>query len=349
MAQFDRDTSFLARGRAMSSPTIIVATPDVDGVASAVIAARAAGGGGDADTVFCESADLADFLTAGERRQLPRPCDLILCGLEVVHTTWDGRLVRPQLVRALRGLVGTKHWFSVRSWTAEDRAAVHGIVGGGRLVVSDSAACAAALVRDCLAAPGDHYAELMVAFASGQLPEQADEEWGADWRRVVAWRKGDPDRLKEAVAPLMDGHPERLDEGLKQGAREQDARNRRFAADHSGEPLPVGERKLVVIDVPPEMHAFWREISDGARAETGADFCLCHLTGRPVLLLTRGPEQQIDLRRWARYLTDMLPGAQAVGAQPDAVPVFVQFLAGDPGLRQEAVRFLQEGAHLLSQ
>ncbi len=314
----------------MNSTTVIVAAPDVDGVASAVIAARAAGGGGDVETVFCDNSALADFLTAGARHDLSGPCDLILCGLEVVHTTWDGRLVRPQLVRGLRALVGTKHWFSARSWTAEDRAAVHSILGGGRLVVSDSAACAAALVRDRLAAPGDEYAELMVAFASGRLSEQADEEWGADWRRVVAWRKGDPERLKEAVAPLMDAHPERLDVDLRQGAREQEARNRRFAADHSGEPVPVGERKLVVIDVPPEMHAFWREISDGARAETGADFCLCHLTGRPVLLLTRGPEQQIDLRPWARYLTDMLPGAHA-----EAMPqTEIAQLAGKDGRRR---------------
>jgi len=89
-------------------------------------------------------------------------------------------------------------------------------------------------------------------------------------------------------------------------------------------------------------------VSDHARARSGAEFCLCRLVERPVLVLSRGPELRVDLHPWVRYLTDLMPAATAVGGQSDFVPVFVRGLAEDAALMDEAIRTLQEGAHLLS-
>jgi hypothetical protein len=282
------------------------------------------------------------------QQRLPSVYSLVLCDLEVVHTNWDGELVRPRLMDALRAFVAPMLWFSAQRWRPEDRAAVANIIGGERLVVSESAPCVAELVRDFFAGRTDEYADRMVLFASGRLPQEAEERWGSAWRRVVASLKADPVRLSEAIRPLLDATPEILSERLKAEAARVEAQNRDVAARHAEGPFPVGGHKLVAVAIPRQRHAFWREISDSARAQEGAEFCLCHLEGCCVLILSRGLHERVDLRVWARYLTDLLPLARAIGERPDAVPLFIEGLREDPGLKQEAIRILQEGAHLLA-
>ncbi len=330
----------------MSRLTVIVAGRDVDGVASAAIAARAAGG--PVEMLFFEADRLAAFFDSPVQEKLPGLYRLIICGLGVVHTDWDGEVIRPRLMQALRAFVGPLLWFSAAEWRSEDRAAVQNILGGSRLTMSESASCAAELVRDRLAAPDDAHAELLVRFAAGRLPPQAEADWGKPWRRVIASLRDESGRLREAVAPLIEGRPGEIGSALIERAERVERENRQFAADHAGELVPVGERKLVVIGVPRQRHAFWREISDHARSHAEADFCLCLLLGRPVMILTRDPEQRTDLRIWVRYLTDMLPIAMVVGARLDAVPVILRGLDEDAGLAQVAVDVLREGAHLLA-
>jgi len=330
----------------MSRLTVIVTPPDADGVASATIAARAAGGA--VEMLFFESERLAAFFEGGVQDKLPALYRLIVCGLEVVHTNWDAEVIRPRLMDSLRGFVSPLQWFSARDWRAEDRAAVQNIVGEGNLVVRPGAACTASLVRDGLAQPGDAFANLLVKFAEGSLAAEEEERWGWPWRRVIASLRGAPARLREAIAPLVEGSPEQIAADLVETADRVERECRSFAADNAAESVPVGERELVVIAIPRARHAFWPEISSYARAGTGADFCLCVLTGRPVMILSRGPEQRADLRTWVRYLTDMLPGATTVGAGPEAVPIVAAALKQDAGLVQEAVRTLRQGAHLLA-
>ncbi len=331
---------------AVGPPAVIVSSPSVDGVACAVIAARAAGG--PAVTLFWESERLLDFFGAPVQQKLPGVYSLVICDHTVVHTNWDGELVRPRLMDALRASVAPMLWFSAQRWQPEDRAAVQNILGAERLVVSEAASCTAELVHGFFAGQADQYTDTMVLFASGRLPQEAAERWGNEWRRVISALKADPTRLSEAVGPLIEGTPERLGENLRAQARRIEAQNRDAAARSAAGPLPVGEHKLVVVVIPRERHAFWCEIGEFARAHKGAELCLCHLEGRCVLILSRGPDTRVDLRIWARYLTDLMPRAHAVGERPEAVPVFVEGLREDAGLRDEAVRILQEGAHLLA-
>ncbi len=329
----------------MTTLTAIVAAPGVDGVACAVVVARACQG--PFDTLFFDSEHLLDFFDASVQRRLPNLYDLVICDLGVVHTNWDGKLLRPHLMDALRGLVAPVLWFSRRSWLPEDRAAVENIFGEGRLVLSETAPCTASLVRDHFAASDDEYADLMVRFASGSLSEEAAALWGASWRQAIVSLKDDVRRLSDAIGPLIDGDPERLSEQLALRAARIETENRELAARGAEEPVEMGGHKLVPLSVPPGRHAFWREISDQARAQSGAQFCLCQLLGRPVLILSRGPDQRVDLRPWTRYLTDLMPQAHTVGGQPEAVPLFVRGLTEDPGLRAEAIQILRDGAHLL--
>jgi len=297
---------------------------------------------------FFDSAELVDFFRASVQAKLPNLYTLVICDLEVIHTNWDGELIRPRLMDALRAFVSPMRWFCARAWRPEDRAAVQNILGEGMLVVSETAPCTAALVRDRLAAPNDEYAALMAQFASDRLPEAQDQQWGAQWRRVVASFKGNPGRLGEAIQPLIDASPELVSEHLKQQADRVERQNRELAARNAVDLVPVGEHRLVCVDIPADRHAFWREIGDQARVQSGAQFSLCHLVGRPVLVLARGRDQRVDLREWARYLTDLMPQASAIGGRPEVVPLFVKGLNEDPGLMQEAITVLQDGAHLLA-
>ncbi|MBS3764250.1 MAG: hypothetical protein KGZ25_13210, partial [Planctomycetes bacterium] len=77
----------------MSDLTVIVASPDVDGVASAAIVAR--GIEGSFETFFMGSEELPGFFEPSVQLKLPRMYTLVICGLNVVYMSWDGELVRP--------------------------------------------------------------------------------------------------------------------------------------------------------------------------------------------------------------------------------------------------------------
>jgi len=330
----------------MGKLAAILASGDIDGVASAVIAARAADG--PVELLFSESQHLVRFFGNSVQDKLPRRYNLIICGLEVVHTSWDGELVRPRLMDLLRAFMSPVLWFSSRAWRPEDRAAVESIVGAGNLLVNADAPCTAALVHSHFARPDDEYAALMEELAAGRLPDQAEAEWGAQWRRVITSFKGDLRHLREAVEPLVDARPTEIPDALLERATRTEQENRELAERSAEEPVQVGEHKLACIDIPRERHAFWREISGCSLALTGAHFCLCHLIGRPVLILTRNDKERADLRTWARYLTDLLPAARAIGESPEVVPIYLRGLDQDPALKREAIEILQQGAHLLA-
>ena len=273
---------------------------------------------------------------------------LIICGLEVVHTSWDGELLRTRLMDALRSFVSPIAWFCAGHWPPEDRGAVGNILGEGKLTVSQDASCTAALVRDYFAKPGDPYARALMQWASGSLPAQEEERWAGDWRRVISSLRSDPEGIRKAISPLIEAPPGQPDKGLLERAVRTEEENRQLAPQSVEEIVQVGDKKLVPVNIPREKHSFWREISEYARLNAAADFSLCRLAGRSVLILNRGKEPRVDLRVWARYLTDMTPAANAIGERPDAVPIFVRGLTEDPGLKQEAIRILVEGAHLLA-
>ena len=330
----------------MSRLTVILASGDVDGVASAVIAARAADG--PVEMLFFDSEHLVDFFSNSFQDKFPGRHHLIICGLEVVHTSWDGELLRPRLMDALRASVSQVLWFSSRHWRPKDRAAVANIFGSGNLVVGPNASCTAALVRSHFASEDDEYAVLMEGLAAGRLPQEAEDVWGSRWSGIIASFKDDLRHLGEAVAPLVEARPWQIPDALIEKAARTEQQDRELAERNAAGPVQVGEHKLATIDIPSHRHAFWREISRWALAHTGAQFCLCCLAGLPVLILTRSDEQPTDLRTWVRYLTDLLPAARAVGGNPDAVPICLRGLEQGPALKREVIEILRQGAHLLS-
>jgi len=231
MAELQGLTGPSRQAGSMDIFTAIIASPTVDGVACAVIAARAARGG--SETFFLNSASLTEFFRPSIQQKLPGLYSLVICDLELVHTTWDGQLVRPRLLDALRSFVSPALWLSARAWRPEDRAAVENILGPSRLVVSEAAPCTAALVRERFASPDDRYADAMVRFAGASAAGRAGGE-------------AQPRACREGRAPPRAG---------ARGARP---------------PVPVGQWRLVAIEIPPQGHAYWREVSDHARARSGA-------------------------------------------------------------------------------
>ncbi len=325
--------------------TVVVSAPDADAVVAGALAGRAAAGR--AEALVYDSHGLAAFFGPPVQQRLPRGYDLVLCGLEVVHWDWDGRLVRPGLMDALRSFAGPMRWFSARPWDPDDRQAVGHILGEGNLTVADTPGSAAALVRSALVGPDDAYADSLVRLATRALPREDEEAWGAGARLALTALKADHQALAAAQAFLMEGRPQALVDKYGERAARTDDENRRFARERAGEPRPMGDMKLVFLSLSPPRQPFWAEISAYAREETGAELSLCHLEGRPTLLLTCSPVVRADLRVWARYVTDLMPAAMIVSARTDFVALVVQGLAQDTGLRDEVLALLGEGAYLL--
>jgi len=328
----------------MDSVTVIVASPGLDGAVSAVLVARATHG--PFEVLFYDSERLPDFFAPSLQEKLPPFYELVLCALEVMHSNWDGQLIRPRLMEQLRACGRPVRWFGTGRWAVEDRAAVGHIIGEQNLFVSESAPCTAAIVREALLPEGGEYERRLVELASGGEIE-GEEEWQGQWSCVISSLKAAPRQLAEAISPLIQARPERLSEKLLERARKTAEENRSFAERAVGEPLPMRESKLVTIEIPPEKHPFWREISGYARAKREAGFCLSLLAGRPLVLLTRAAEVRVDLRRWVRYLTDLVPAARMLGSQEDVVPILVDGLPDDRGMMQELLDVLRDGAHLV--
>jgi len=326
--------------------TVTVASPEVDPVVAAALAGRATEGS--TEVLIFSSQELPRFFETEVQRKLPRGCGLMLCGVEVVHVDWDGRLVRPQLMERLRHFFGEIRWFSAAPWLAEDRQAVGHMIGDERLVVSEAAESLAGLVRRSLGAPEDDYEEALARFAAGKLSLE-EARWAEPLRTVLTALKADRYALAEAVGELMEENIDGLLDRHLERARRIEEENRRFAARQAEEPLRMGERRLVCVGVPPDKQCFWAEVSGCAREEAEADVSLCRLLGRPTVVLARGPEFRTDLREWARYVTDLMPAARSVGAREDVVPLVIDGLDEDPGLQKELLGLLRDGAHLLRQ
>ncbi len=326
--------------------TVIVAAPEVDPVVAAAVVGRAVGGR--VEVLIFDSQELPRFFEPEAQRKLPRGYSLILCGVEVVHSDWDGRLVRPQLMDHLRHFYGAVRWFSARPWQPEDRRAVAHIIGNERLVLGETAGSVTGLVVQAFDSAADDYARKLTLFAAGELTAE-EVQWAAPLRTVLTGLKADRYALVEAAGDLMVQDIDALLERHLEEARRIEDDNRRFAAEQAEEPLQMGEQKLVCLTVPRRRQCFWAEVSAYARQEAEAEFSLCRLEQRPTVVLAREPALRVDLRQWARYVTDLLPSARCVGAREDVVPLVVQGLDEDPGLQNEVLGLLRDGAHLLRQ
>jgi hypothetical protein len=325
--------------------TVIVSTPDADGAVAGALAGRAVEGR--AEALVFDSADLVAFFRPDLRQKLPRRYNLILCGPSVVHTDWEGRSVRPALMDALRAIHVPVRWFSGRRWDPEDRRAVAHLIGEGALRVSDGATSAAELVCREMCAPSDAYADLLVRFVSGELGSREEESWGATAMLVLCALKTEPEQMAAAIALMMEERIDEMNARFGETARRTDEENRTEGRRQAAKVLRIGSVKVVLVTLAEARQPFWAEVSGYARREAEAELSVCALSGRSVLLVGRERNAHLDLEGWVRYLTDMLPGTERVGEQPDAVAVHVPGLAVNPGLRDEVLRFLQEGAHLL--
>lgn len=325
--------------------TTVVFEPRLDPVVAGALTARAAGE--DTDLLVFSSENLPQFFSPGVQRTLPSGYALVLCGQTVVRTDWDGRLVRPEVMRCLRSFVGVVRWFSDRSWHPEDRRAVAHMIGEGKLVLTGPSESLAEVVYEAQPREDDLYGQKLVDFATGRLPEDQEEEWGAPLRRMLSALKSDHRALARAAADLARAELDEVLERESERARRVEAENAQFARENASEPLQVGENKLLWLRLPPDRHPFWAEISREARRLADADFSLCRLEGRPVLLLSGTEDPRVDLRDWARYVTDMLPAAETVGARSSVVPLVVNGLRTEPALENEVLRLLKDGAHLL--
>jgi len=325
--------------------TVVVASPEVDAVIGGALAGRAAAGA--VEALVFDSQDLAGFFTPAVQRRLPRGFNLVLCGQSVVHCDWEGRLVRPRLMDALRSFLGPLRWFSAGPWDPEDRRAVAHVIGDGNLFVGDGTAPVAQLVRAHCGPAEDACADSLAQFAAGHSRRPDEAATGEAVRRILSAPKADRSRLAHAMGVLMAGEVERLVADHDAEARRVEQENRRLAAEQAGAVRMMGETKLVLLALPAERHPFWEEIGAFARREAGAPVSLCRLEGRPTLLLACDRSVRFDLRDWARYVTDLMPAAYSVGARPHVVPLVVEGLAEDAALSEEVLSLLAEGAHLL--
>jgi hypothetical protein len=320
--------------------TVVLAAPDVDACAAAALVGRCVQG--HCEPLVFDSERLASFFEQSVQQKLPHGYDLVLCGLEVVHTDWDGRLVRPKLMDALRSHIGPVRWFAAYRWDPVDRQAIEQMIGRGNLAASDGVESTAALVAAYCGREDASFARLLVQAAGGGAEEEA-----ARARGIVTALKGDHREMARAVSLLTEGRLAELVRDYGQTAERVEEENRRAARERSGEPLPMGALKLVCLSLPPRQHAFWAEISACARELSGAELALCRLEGRPVMVLTREREPWIDLQVWVRYVTDLLPSARRVGARPDVVPLVVDGLKERPDLVDEVLELMAQGSHLL--
>jgi hypothetical protein len=222
------------------------------------------------------------------------------------------------------------------------------LIGEHHLVTAPDGGLLAARIRDDCLASDDSCADALVRFASGRLTAEEESAWGAGLRRALTALKPDRRLLAEAVRSMAAGALQQVSDTYAQMAAETERENRRFAGEAAESPLPMGEGKLVFVSLPAEQQPFWAEIGAYAREARRADFSLCRLEGRSVMVLGRVPGHRADLRVWARYVTDILPGAQCVGAEPDAVPIVFDRTADDR-VKDDVLNALQSGAHLLKE
>ncbi|MHC4592362.1 MAG: hypothetical protein ACYS8L_06665 [Planctomycetota bacterium] len=325
--------------------TVVLSAPDIDSVVAGALVGRALKGR--VEALVFDSPGLLEFFSSAVQQKLPRSYSLVLCGVEVVHSDWHGRLVRPSLMDALRDFLGPIRWFSAGHWEPEDRRAVAHIVGPENLRISPSGGSVAVMVRSSFASGDDEYADSLLRLATDRLSEREEEEWGASARRVVTALKADYRQLAGAVGLLIESRIGELIEEHAATAQQTDEAIRDFARRHAGEPKVMGSMKMVVVSLQRAMQPFWAEIAAHARQEADAELSLCHLEGRPVMLLARGREVRTDLRAWARYVTDLLPGARSIGARPDVIPLLIPGLGEDVALRAEVLNLMADGAHLL--
>jgi hypothetical protein len=320
--------------------TVVVTAPDADACAAAALAGRCAQG--HAEVLVFDSERLAGFFDQAVQQKLPYGYDLVFCGLEVVHTDWDGRLVRPKLMDALRRHIGPVRWFAAGRWDPVDRGTLEQMIGRGNLMASDSAESTAALVAAHYGREDEDYARLLVQIAEGAGTGEAARAHG-----ILTALKGNHRELALAVSLLVRERLAELVRKYGEAAERIEQENRRLARERVGEPLQMGALKLVCLSLPPGRHAYWAETSAYAREQAGVELALCRLEGRPVMVITRGREPWVDLQVWARYVTDLLPAARSVGARPDVVPLIVDGLKERPGLMDEVLELMAEGAHLL--
>ncbi len=327
----------------MAEPfTVIVSDLHGDAALASALAARCTANRVEAMAI--DSQRLVEFFEPAMQRRLPAGYDLAFCGHRVVHTDWDGRLVRPRLMDRLRGHFGPIRWFCAGEWLPEDRRALEQLIGVENLVVSEESESTTALVSAECAGADDDYAKRLERVARG-----VDEKLANRLRRCLGALKASPLELASSIMLLAQEKVQEVLDTYLARAEDLEERIEKLARDGTREPMLMGELKLARVALPPWAHFFWSEASARARAHAEAELALCRLEGRPTLVLTRQAGLRLDLRTWARYVTDLMPEVRSVEASPEAVPLVVAGLPDTPGLMDEVLRLMGEGAHLLRQ
>ena len=325
--------------------SVIICAPDCDAVAAAALAGRAFAGS--IELLAYDSNDLATFFAPPRQARMRPRYDLVICGPGLVLHDWDGRLVRPQVIEGLRRFGGTVTWTSAVDWHPEDRRAVAHLIGEANLrLLGADRSLAADVFSRCFSAD-DEYADSLARFGAGRLTDEESRAWGDDLARVLAALRADRAALGEAAWMLADGRRDAAIEMHGDRASEMERTINRIAGESAGPAVLMRDHKLVFVDVPADGNAFWEDIARRARESAEADFALARLAGRRVMILARGADGRCDLRAWARYVTDMLPGAQAVGGGPQAVPIVFGGPTDGPALKERVMELLASGAHLI--
>jgi hypothetical protein len=328
-------------------PTVVVASPDAAGAVAGALAARSVSGSVEVLVLAsCELPGLFDWTT---RRRLPVRHGLMLCGQRVVQVDWDGHPVRSRLMECLRGFVGQVTWYGSGWWHDDDRRAVEHVIGVGSLHLDPVTGSCAVAARAALFGPEDHYEEGLCRAVCKDAGPHAAEQGSTTLRGVLEGLKGDRRALAAAIRLLSAGGSEDVVTRYGAAASAREGANREWAATCTHSPVAAGPLKLVSLSVPADRRVFWAELAGYAREHSGAEVSLCRMEGCCVLMLARGDAPRVDLRKWARYLTDGLPGARMLEAAADAVPILIEGLAKAPELADQAMALLVEGGHLLRQ
>ncbi len=324
---------------------VLVVSPDADSVVAAALVGRAI----DArvEPLVFGTQDLPEFFDRSVQSRLPRGYDLVICGPRVCRRDWQGRLVRPRLMDNLRGFGGPVKWYARGDWRSEDASAVEHLIGSGNLLLSGPDELLAQLVRRRFFGEADEYEGELTRMVAGDLTDNERSAWGDELLSIVHVLKGDRQRLGELVGMLVE---KRRDEALARhgeaAARKQEQIHA-YAESHAEDPLQMGPHRLVCVTVGGEMRVFWEEIGARARAERESDLSLCFLEDRRAALLAREPGSRLNIRAWARYVTDLMPDVTSVSPQRDVVPFVVDDPRGASARKRELIEVMSGGSHLL--
>lgn len=281
-------------------PVVIVARNTPDCILGAAIAARNAGALYDAR--FIEDEDLFRFFDRAVQRSLPPVYRLIILGVRPRRRSLSGRVVRHELIDALRSFRQPVTWVSAEEWTGEDRGAVAHEIGEKSLRIEPSPEGCAALALKLFGADDALAADLAGLEARQSALPRAD-----GWRTVLDGLRADPQRLGELVDLLVRGMPDALEDETVADARAVLDRNEDLAASGM-QTVELEDRRLAWLRVPADALVFREGIGAALRRAGDACFSLVAVPDRRIAILDADRAAARTCAGLARYLVDSLPG-----------------------------------------